>query len=51
MVDFVPVSQALKWKQVEGLEKGNLRVEKRVQVKVEESELEGSGSESEDWCS
>jgi len=48
MVDLVLVSQASKQKWVEGLEKGNLRVEKRVQVKVEESESEDSKSESED---
>ena len=40
MVGLVPVSQALKWKCVEGSEMGDPRVEKRVQVMVEEFEVD-----------
>jgi len=38
MVNSVPVLQVSKWKQVEGSEKGDLRMDKRVQVEVEESD-------------
>jgi len=48
VVNLVLVPQASKQKHVEGLEKGDLRVENRVGVEAEESELEDSRSESED---
>jgi len=35
------------WKWVEGSEKGNMRTDKRVRVKVEESRLEESKNEPE----